>query len=67
MDGLDLIFDNRGQAEPVRLPAALAFGEDLAPWRARRRRLARHDLVGSGMHTPTPIGIPRRVGCGYPP
>jgi hypothetical protein len=64
---LDLIFDNRVQAELIYLPAALAFGQELAPRCSVRRRLAVQDLVGSGMHAPTAIGIPHGVACGYPP
>ena len=36
----DLIFDDRVKAEPVHLPTALSFSEELAPRRALRRRLA---------------------------
>jgi len=57
-DRLDLIFDDRVKAEPVHLPAALSFSEELAPRCALRHRLAGQDLVGSGVHTPTPIRIP---------
>lgn len=55
----DLIFDDRVQAEAIHLRAALAFSEDLAPQCALRRRLAGQNLVGSGVHAPTAIWIPR--------
>src|SRR5262249_38166840 len=40
---------------------------ELTPWPCLRNWFASLHLLGPGVHTPAPLGVPCRVAGGYPP